>query len=84
MIKRFLRPIVVFIVKMFLKAKYKMNPPTTYAVEMQVMLDENTVLHKFAATIDASSKRDAKWQAKNRCYIKVGVVAKKSSLIKKQ
>jgi hypothetical protein len=54
----------------------------TYAVEMQVTLDENTILHKFVAEIEAPSRRAAKWEAKQRSRIKVGAVANKKHLIK--
>lgn len=70
---------------LFFLAKHKIiKPPklSTYAVEMQVILDENTILHRFVAEIQAPSKRSAKDMAKARAHIKTGVVAKKTHILK--
>lgn len=51
-----------------------------YAVEAVLMLDENTELTRFACVLHAASKRDAKWQVKNRAYVRVGAVANKAQI----
>lgn len=51
-----------------------------YAVQMRLMLDENTQLGEFVGIVAAKSKRDAKWQVKNRAYVKVGAVANKAEV----
>lgn len=50
---------------------------------MKVMLDENTELTgSFIALVNAQSKKDAKEMVRRRAYVKVGVVANKTTIDK--
>lgn len=53
-----------------------------FLVEAVLMIDENTVLTSFACPIMAESKGDAKWQIKNRAFVKVGAVVNKHKVDK--
>jgi hypothetical protein len=81
--RKLIKSILIFCIRPFVRAKVKVSVPDIYAVEMQVkLLDNHTVLHKFVAEVPATSKRDAKWQAKQRCKIVIGAAANKQKLIK--
>ncbi len=80
--RRILKAIIKICIYPFVLVKVKFTKLEIYAVEMQVKLDENTILHKFIAEVPATSKRNAKWEAKQRCRIVIGAAANKKTLIK--
>ena len=76
--------IVLFVKHKVFKAPLPDPKGEQYALEMEVVLDNKTVVFRFPAVIRAKSRKDAKHQMQSRARLRTRLVIKKSSLKKKQ
>ena len=69
--------------KLITKTSAAIRPKTkVFIIEMHVVRDVNTVVHKFIAEIEAFSKNHARWIVKNRLRLKSTLTVKKSTFLK--